>query len=113
MPVEKPADKPTEGAKKTTEKEETSEAARAQKQLIEAIKRTQEATLEIVGAWSESVSKLTGKLPELPKLPLADKLPKPHELSDQFFDFAQELVHSQQEFVRKLIDALPGHEKHE
>jgi len=113
MPEEKAADKPADSTKKSAEKESVSEAARAQKQLLEAIKRTQEATLEVVGAWSESVSKLTDKLPEMPKLPLMDKLPKPHELSDQFFDFAQELVHSQQEFVKKLINALPGHEKHD
>ncbi len=113
MPADKPADKPADSTKKTTEKEAASEAARAQKQVIDAIKRTQEATLEIVSAWSESVSKLTDKLPEMPKLPLVDKLPKPHELSDQFFEFAQELMHSQQEFVKKLIDALPGHEKHD
>jgi hypothetical protein len=40
---------------------------------------------------------------------MVDSLPKPSELSDQFFDFAQKLMTSQQEFVQKLIETLPGH----
>jgi hypothetical protein len=47
----------------------------------------------------------------MPKLPSIDSLPKPGEITDQFFDFAQKLMASQQEFVKKLIDTLPGHDK--
>jgi 3-methyladenine DNA glycosylase AlkC len=83
-----------------------------QEQVLDAIKRSQDATVQIVAAWGESVSKLVGKLPDLPTLPKIDSLPKPSEVTDQFFDFAQKLMASQQEFVKKLIDALPGHEEH-
>jgi hypothetical protein len=47
----------------------------------------------------------------MPKLPLVDKLPKPEEISDKFFQFAQELLKTEHEFVQKLLDALPGHDK--
>jgi hypothetical protein len=47
----------------------------------------------------------------MPKLPMIDALPKPEEISDKFFEFAQELMNAQQEFVRRLIDALPGHDE--
>jgi len=100
--------KKTEGTKGAAASDE---GAHVQEQVLEAIKRSQDATLRIVSAWSESVAKLAPHLPEMPKLPLADALPKPGELSDQFFDFAQKLMDSQQEFVKKLIDTLPGSDK--
>lgn len=100
-----------EKTKDTKKKKATAEAERVQGQVLEAIKRSQDATLKIVSAWSESVAKVTTHLPEMPKIPLVDTLPKPSELSDQFFKFAQELMTSQQEFVKNLIDALPGHDQ--
>jgi 3-methyladenine DNA glycosylase AlkC len=87
------------------------EKSHIQEQLLDAIKRSQDAALQIVGTWSESVSRLATKLPDMPKLPSIDSLPKPGEITDQFFDFAQKLMASQQEFVKKLIDTLPGHDK--
>jgi hypothetical protein len=97
--------------KKDGKKKAAAEAARVQSQVLEAIKRSQDATLKIVSAWSENVAKVTTHLPELPKLPLVDTLPKPGELSDQYFEFAQQLMSSQQEFVKKLFDTLPGHDQ--
>jgi hypothetical protein len=47
----------------------------------------------------------------MPKLHVPESLSKPSELSDQFFEFADKVMKSQQEFVKKLIDALPGHDK--
>jgi 3-methyladenine DNA glycosylase AlkC len=99
----------TKNTKSTKKTEATDEKSVIQDQVLDAIKRSQEATLKIVGAWSESVAKLATNLPDVPKLPLVDSLPKPGELSDQFFDFAQKLMTSQQEFVQKLIKTLPGH----
>lgn len=99
----------TKNTKSTKKTEAPDEKTVIQDQVLDAIKRSQDATLKIVGAWSESVAKLAANLPDVPPLPLADALPKPGELSDQFFDFAQKLMTSQQEFVQKLIDTLPGH----
>jgi hypothetical protein len=100
-----------EKAKNTTNKDAAAEESRVKDQILEAIKRSQDATLKVVSAWSESVAKLTPKLPEMPKLPMIDALPKPDEISDKFFEFAQELLNTQQEFVKRLIDALPGHDE--
>jgi 3-methyladenine DNA glycosylase AlkC len=99
----------TKNTKSTKKTEATDEKSVIQDQVLDAIKRSQDATLKIVGAWSESVAKLATNLPDMPKLPLVDSLSKPGELSDQFFDFAQKLMTSQQEFVQKLIETLPGH----
>jgi hypothetical protein len=82
-----------------------------QDQVLAAIKQSQDAALQAVSAWSESVAKLAPRLPDMPKLPMADALPKPGELSDQYFEFAQQLLTSQQKFVEQLIAALPGQDK--
>lgn len=87
------------------------EHKQVQDQVLDAIKQSQDAALHAVSAWSESVAKLAPKLPDMPKLPMADVLPKPSELSDQYFEFAQQLLTSQQKFVEQLIAALPGQDK--
>jgi 3-methyladenine DNA glycosylase AlkC len=115
MPAENDKNNKAKEPKNTTGNESGDEKSHIQEQLLDAIKRSQDAALQIVGAWSESVSKLATKLPDMPKMPTLDSLPKPGEVTDQFFDFAHKLMASQQEFVKKLIDTLPGHdhEKHE
>ena len=100
-----------EEAQDTAKKDAAAEESRVQDQILEAIKRSQDATLKIVSAWSESVAKLTPQLPEMPKMPMFDALPKPDEVSDKYFEFAQELMNAQQEFVKRLIAALPGHDE--
>jgi len=100
-----------ENAKNTTNKDAGAKETRVEDQIMEAIKRSQDATLKVVSAWSESVAKVAPKLPEMPKLPMIDALPKPDEISDKFFEFARELMDTQQEFVKRLIDALPGHDE--
>ena len=100
-----------EEAQNTAKKDAADEESRVQDQILEAIKRSQDATLKIVSAWSESVAKLTPQLPEMPKMPMFDALPKPDEVSDKYFEFAQELMNAQQEFVKRLIAALPGHDE--
>ena len=89
----------------------TQENKRVEDQVLDAIKRSQDAALQAISAWSESVAKVAPKLPDMPKLPLVDALPKPSELSDQYFEFAQLLLSSQQKFVEKLLAALPGQDK--
>jgi len=100
-----------EKEKNTAKSDAGSQESRIQDQVLDAIRKSQEATLKVVSAWSESVAKIAPKLPEMPKLPLVDKLPKPEEISDKFFKFAQELMATEHEFVQRLLDALPGHDK--
>lgn len=98
----------TASTKKQSEKKFDNENAKAQELILDAVKQSQEATLQFVQTWSEGVTKLTSNLPELPKLPEFTALPKPDEVSEQFFGFAQKLMTAQQEFVKKLIAVLPS-----
>ena|ERR1700686_3636844 len=98
----------TTTTKKQSDKKFDSENAKAQELILDAVKQSQEATLQFVQTWSEGVTKLTSNLPELPKLPEIAALPKADELSEQFFGFAQKLMTAQQEFVKKLIAVLPS-----
>jgi hypothetical protein len=83
-----------------------------QAQVLESIKQTQDAAIQAVSAWGESVAKLAPNLPDMPKLPMINEpLPKPSELADQYFEFAQQLLTLQRNFVEKLIAALPGQDK--
>jgi 3-methyladenine DNA glycosylase AlkC len=100
-----------EKAKNTDKDNASADESRIQDQILDAIRKSQEATLKVVSAWSESVAKIAPKLPEMPKLPLVDSLPKPGEISDKFFEFARELMATEHEFVQRLLDALPGHDK--
>lgn len=105
-----------ENAKKpkaAAEADATAGAKRVQDQVLDAIKRSQDATLQVVGSWSEQVSKMVHNLPDMPKIPIPEALSKHSELGDQFFEFAQSLIKSQQEFAKKLIDTLAHHDKTE
>ena len=100
-----------EKAKNTDKSTASTEEKHVQDQVLEAIRKSQEATLKVIGAWSESVAKIAPKLPDTPKLPLVDSLPNPGEISDKFFSFAQELLATEHDFVKRLLEALPGHDK--
>ena len=89
----------------------TDENKQVQDQVLDAIKQSQDAALQAVSAWSESVAKFAPKPPDMPKLPMVDALPNPSELSDQYFEFAQQLLTSQQKFVEQLIALLPGQDQ--
>jgi hypothetical protein len=94
-------------AKKSETTNSEVDGSQVQEQVLDAIKQSQQATLRAVQVWSESIATLVPNLPELPKLQLFEALPKPEEVSDQFFDFAQKILVTQQEFVKSLIDVLP------
>jgi 3-methyladenine DNA glycosylase AlkC len=108
---------PTDSAKGAGKKaaaestDEPTAESNVQHELLAALKRSQEATIKVVSAWSESVKKLAPTLPDMPKLPHLDSLPTPGELSDQFFAFAKEMMVAEQDFVQRLLDVLPGHDK--
>jgi hypothetical protein len=89
----------------------TEENKQVQDQMLDAIKQSQDAALQAVSAWAESVAKLAPNLPDMPKLPMVGELPKPSELSDKYFEFAHQLLTSQQKFIEKLMATLPGHDK--
>jgi hypothetical protein len=89
----------------------TDQNQQVQAQVLDAIKQSQDAAIQAITDWGERVAKLAPNLPDMPKLPMVDSLPTPSELSDQYFEFAQQLLTLQQNFVEKLIAALPGQER--
>src|SRR6266511_1915496 len=70
-----------------------------QEQILEAIRKSQEAMVNGVRAWSEAIEKVA--LP-LSSYPLADQLPKP---VDAAFDLAEQLLAAQREFAHNLFGA--------
>jgi hypothetical protein len=83
-----------------------------QEELLNAIRNGQQAVVEMVKTWVETVKSATPKVPSL-QLPLADRLPKPEEVVSGAYDFAEKLLASQREFAGELFKAtaplLPGH----
>lgn len=84
-------------------------AARVQEQVLDAIKAGQDAVLSVVDTLADTTGSIAGKLPTPP---FADRLPKPQEVVDSYFTFAQKLLANQKDFAIKLADtyrpAKPG-----
>jgi hypothetical protein len=82
-----------------------------QEELLNAIRNGQQAVVEVVKTWVDTVKSATPKMPSL-QLPLADRLPKPEEVVSGAYDFAEKLLAGQREFAGELLKAtaplLPG-----
>jgi hypothetical protein len=75
-----------------------------QDEFITAIRKSQEAVVEGVRTWADTVRSVTPKTPSV-QMPLADKLPKPEEVVASAYDFAEKLLASQREFAEELLRA--------
>lgn len=75
-----------------------------QGQILDTIRRSQEAVVDAVKAWAESVQAVTPSLP-VPDVPFADQLPKPADLVASAYDFAEQLLASQRKFAEDVIKA--------
>jgi len=73
-----------------------------QEQILDTIRKSQEAVTDAIRTWAETVQSIT---PSLPTPPLADKLPKPGELVSDAFDFAERLLAAQRKFAEDVIAA--------
>ena len=83
-----------------------------QDEILKTVRKSQEAVIEAVQTWAETVQSITPKLPGV-KVPFADQLPKPDEVVASAYDFAEQLLASQRRFAEDLLKAttaaLPGH----
>jgi hypothetical protein len=70
-----------------------------QAQVLDAVRTGQDAVID-------AVKTVTDKLPSLPELPYADRLPAPGEVVDRAFGYAEQVIEAQHEFAKKLVDAL-------
>jgi hypothetical protein len=73
-----------------------------QGQILDTIRKSQEAVTDAIRTWAETVQSIT---PSLPVPPLADKLPKPGELVSDAYDFAERLLAAQRKFAEDVIAA--------
>ena len=73
----------------------------AQNQTLEFVRQSQEAFIEAMQVWSDSLNRLVGSAQE--RTPGAADVPKPDEVLDQVFDFAQSLLTAQREFAHNVL----------
>jgi hypothetical protein len=82
-----------------------------QTEILKTVRRSQEAVIEAIKTWADTVRTITPPMPEL-SLPFTDKLPNPEELVGNAYDFAEKLLAGQRKFAEDVIRAtaplLPG-----
>ena len=85
-----------------------------QEQFLSTIRKGQEMTIDALKTWVETVQSVTQSLPSIPSvsLPLADRLPNPHEVVARGYDFAEEILTNQRKFADEVLAVasplLPG-----
>jgi hypothetical protein len=75
---------------------------KGQEQFIDAVRESQQAVVDAVGAWAQTVQGIAAAVPPVPG---ADQLPDAQTVVDNTFDFVEKLVASQREFARNLLAA--------
>jgi hypothetical protein len=75
-----------------------------QGQILETIRRSQEAVTNAISSWADAVRSITPSLP-IPSVPLADKMPKPSDLLANAYDFAEQLLAAQRKFAEDILQA--------
>jgi len=75
---------------------------KGQEQFLEAVRESQQAVVDAVGAWSQTVQ---GFASTVPAVPGTDQLPSAEEVIDNTFDLVEKLVAGQREFARDLVAA--------
>ena len=74
----------------------------AQDQFLGTVRQSQQAVIDAVAAWAQAVKEIT---PAVPPVPNAEGLPKPGEVIENAFDFAQKLLDAQRDFAENVIKA--------
>jgi hypothetical protein len=75
-----------------------------QDEVLNTVRKSQEAVIDALKSWAETVQSITPKLPAVP-VPGADKLPKPEEVVASAYDFAEKLLASQRKFAEDVVKA--------
>jgi hypothetical protein len=71
--------------------------------VIKVMGSAQDLTVSVVSRVSEFVGRV---VPQLPSLPLLDKLPTPEEIVRTSFAFAQDLVSAQKTYAEGVLKAI-------
>jgi hypothetical protein len=75
-----------------------------QDEILSTVRKSQEAMIDAIRTWSETVQSITPKLPAVP-VPGAGQLPKPEEVVASAYDFAEQLLASQRKFAEEVVKA--------
>jgi hypothetical protein len=75
-----------------------------QDEVLNTIRKSQTAVIEAIQTWTSKVQSITPALPEL-NMPFSDKIPTPHELIANAYDFAEQLLASQRKFAADVLKA--------
>jgi hypothetical protein len=82
-----------------------------QAEILKTVRRSQEAVIEAIKTWADTVRSITLPLPEM-NVPFSDKMPKPEELIENAYDFAEKMLANQRKFAEDVLHAtealLPG-----
>jgi hypothetical protein len=70
-----------------------------QDKVLDVVRTGQDAVVD-------AVKTVADKLPSWSALPYADQLPSPGEVVDRAFGYTEQVIDTQREFARKLVDAL-------
>jgi hypothetical protein len=83
-----------------------------QEQAMDAVRKTQDAVIEAVTAWTETADKLTAQLPEYAKrykapefADFTKQFPNAADVIDSNFDFAQQILANQRDFAQRIVAA--------
>ena len=82
----------------------TAVAQDLQGQILDTIRKSQEAVTDAVRTWADAVHSITPSLP-VPPAPFADKLPKSADLVANAYDFAEQLLAAQRKFAEDILQA--------
>jgi hypothetical protein len=96
---------------------ESSRSQELQSEIINAIRKSQEAIVDAIETWASTVQSVRPELPDL-NLPFADKLPKPEDVVTNAYDFAEQLLSTQRQFAEDVLKAtaplmMTGRGQHE
>ena len=75
-----------------------------QDEIIKTVRKSQEAVVDAIKAWADTVQSIVPKLPAV-SVPLADRLPKPEDVVANAYDFAEQLLAGQRKFAEDMIHA--------
>jgi hypothetical protein len=75
-----------------------------QAQILDMIRKSQEAVTDAVRTWADAVHSMTPSVP-VPRPPFADKLPSPGDLVANAYDFAEQLLATQRKFAEDILQA--------
>jgi hypothetical protein len=76
-----------------------------QQDILSTLGKSQEAVVEAIKVWVETVQSITPKVPPA-QVPGLDKLPKPEEVVANAYDFAEQLLAGQREFAEEVLRAM-------